>query len=114
MHHFRNRFSQEIRTRNTYLHGTWFIGWASESQQDFSDIAGFKLGPSPKIGSGTKDLTKSVQELQARVDELEEIEDGFKRIMGCLLLKGDVKNNFITVDGRYMSPDTARRRGWSC
>jgi hypothetical protein len=114
MHHFRNRFSQEIRTRNTYLHGTWLMGWASESQQDFSDLGGFKLSPSPKLGAGTKDLAKSVQELQARIDELVEIEDGFKRLMGCLLLKREVKKNFITVDGRYVSPDTARRRGWSC
>jgi hypothetical protein len=52
--------------------------------------------------------------LQARIGELEEIEDGFKRLMGCLLLKRDVKKNFITVDGRYISLDTAKRRGWSC
>jgi hypothetical protein len=81
-----------------YLHGTWFIGWAGASQEDFSEIAGFKLNPSPKRGSGVKALAKSVLELRSRIDELEEIEGGLQRLMVCLMLNGDVKRNFIVVD----------------
>jgi len=114
MHHFRNRFAKEIQTRNDYLHGTWLIGWASESQQEFSEIGGFKLNPSPKIGSEIKELARSVLELQARIDELEEIQYGFNRLWGCLFLNREVKTNFLILEGKYISPDLAKKRKLSC
>jgi hypothetical protein len=43
----RKRFKKEIEIRNNCLHGTWFIGWASVDQQDFSEITGFKGTASP-------------------------------------------------------------------
>jgi hypothetical protein len=29
----RKRFEKEIEVRNTYLHGTWFIGWLAKSSR---------------------------------------------------------------------------------
>lgn len=112
LNHFRGRFSKEIETRNDYLHGTWLIGWASELQDDFSRIEAFKLNPSPKKGSGTKQLARSVDELNKRIDELEEIQDALNRLWACCSLHTDVNANFLKIEGRYVSPDTARRRGW--
>jgi hypothetical protein len=109
----RKRFEKEIEIRNDYLHETWFFGWASESQQDFSDITAFKATSSPAKGLGQKQLATSVAELQRRIDALDELNDAFRRLFGCLIGKFQIKKNFIRYEGRWVSPDTARKRGWS-
>lgn len=108
----RKRFEKEIERRNTYLHGTWFIGWASEDQQDFSEITAFKGTASPARGLGLKQLAASGSELHQRVEALEEISDAFWRLFGCIMGEFPVAKNFLTYEGRYVSPDTARKRGW--
>jgi len=108
----RRRFEKEIETRNDYLHGTWFIGWASDDQQDFAEMTGFKGTTSPAKGIGLKQLATSAAEMKARVEVLEEINDAFRRLLGCLIGKFSVKKNFVKYEGRYVSPDTVRRRGW--
>jgi hypothetical protein len=108
----RKLFEEKIQTRHTYLHGTWFIGWASEGQQDFSEISGFKGTASPAKGLGLKQLATSVSELHQRVEVLEEINDAFRRLFGCIIGGFPVAKNFLRYEGRYVSPDTARKRGW--
>jgi hypothetical protein len=36
------RYQDAVKQRNDWLHGTWYIGWRSPEQDDFSDMAVFK------------------------------------------------------------------------
>ena len=59
---FLSRFQRLTKERNDIVHGTWFVGWASEDQEDFSAIRGFKDSIA-KSGAGFKTLPESVEKL---------------------------------------------------
>jgi hypothetical protein len=54
-------------TRNNLLHATWYVGYASEDQADFSEFLAHKQTVN-KSGAGAVDLPKTAKEL----DELSE------------------------------------------
>jgi len=69
------------KTRNTFLHGTWYINYASEDQQDFSQANGFKA-------------TNTAKGL--RLDRLEHTEESFlEAAKECMVLQ-DLVSGFST------------------
>jgi hypothetical protein len=106
-------FEPEIRRRNHYLHGSWRIGWGNLTEREYSsDSLAHKAKFSPKDGFWIETVVKSVEQLRGVIDRLEEIGSGFSRLDSCLLGGFEVLQNFELVDGRYVSPDIAKKRGW--
>jgi hypothetical protein len=71
--------------RNDVIHRTWFVGWASAEQEDFSSVTGIKFKNTNK-GPEFKDLSYTVKDfddLSTQADELTEI---IRAIQGCLVL----------------------------
>lgn len=64
-----------MQARNALLHGTWYIGWANEADQDFSEFLVHKWKASSR-GLESHDLPKTAMELDAlsaRCDALTEL-----------------------------------------
>lgn len=57
-----NEIKELIQKRNSIVHGTYRIGWASESQTDFSNIQGYKLKANKSKGHHIETLPESKDE----------------------------------------------------
>jgi hypothetical protein len=75
-------------------------------------MSGFKGIASPVRGLGLKQLASSASELLQRVEALEEINEALWRLVGCMIGDFTIAKNFLKYEGRWVSPDTARKRGW--
>lgn len=53
-----------LERRNTLLHGTWYIGWVSENQKDFSEFLVSKFKATSK-GVESAETPKNVAELRS-------------------------------------------------
>jgi hypothetical protein len=82
--------------RNEIVHGTWFIGWASEEQEDFSIAEGYKL-KNTKTGMVHNDICRTKEEFDSLVDRCKEIRDLVNRINGVLMIPRPFSKNFIFV-----------------
>lgn len=103
---FRSRFQRLTEKRNDIVHGTWFVGWASEDQEDFSAIRGFKDSIS-KSGSGFKPLPESVEKIAALTREAEELGSLVSRLDGCFRCGFKVSKNFVQENGKWVVPRNA-------
>ena len=105
-----SRFRKLTKIRNRIVHGTWFIGWASPEQTDFSEMHGYKPSPNKK-GMAIKELPKSVDEMHAYIAEAKNINALFWRFNGCMQLanrtpgEGDFSKNFTKADDGSWLPE---------
>lgn len=103
--HVTKRFRALITSRNDFVHGTWFIGWASSADTDFSAIAGMKPAPNKK-GMAYKKLPKSVEEIHALVEEAKQVNKLFMRFFTCMYPeKLDFSKNFTKTDEGEWLPE---------
>ena len=65
-------YSDVVRQRNDLIHGTWYIGWASSSQTDFSDMAVAKF-KATKTGLGSASTPKNASELRSIIAECDRL-----------------------------------------
>jgi len=89
-----NQIRAMTETRNEIVHGTWFIGWASETQDDFSIASGFKE-KNTKEGAAHTDIGRTRADFDSLVDRCHELLDLANRIRGVLLLNRPFSTSFI-------------------
>ena len=99
------RFKSLTERRNEIIHGSWFIGWASKGQTDFSEMRGLKQGRSQK-GVTAKSLETTVEEFQEHIKESEDLAKIIWRLHGCFVGGFKVSDNFRwTPDNVLITPD---------
>lgn len=82
--------------RNEIVHGTWFIGWASSDQTDFSKASGFKP-KNTKDGVSHKNISRTRADFDDLIIDCLEASCLVKRMM--VLFHGSTfSHNFIWVD----------------
>lgn len=75
-----SRFALLTQTRNEIVHGTWFIGWASPFDVDFSTADGFKP-KNTKTGVTQTNLSRKVEDFNLLIDDCREMTDLINRMM---------------------------------
>jgi hypothetical protein len=71
-------------TRNEIIHSTWFIGWASPEDTDFSRAAGMKR-KNTKAGPVASSLSHSVKEFDRETANAKQLAVLYNQLLGCLL-----------------------------
>ena len=77
-------FSNLIKNRNYMLHGTWYIGWANETTQDFSEISVHKFVVTAK-GLEDAELPTNVAEMRGWLDECDRIRGLISVLGNCTI-----------------------------
>lgn len=89
-----------IQERNDVIHATWFIGWASPTQTEFSTASGYKLVRRGNLVA-PENLTIRVEDLERLTHEAESLNQLVMRLSGCLLYGYDIVKNFsVDSDGK--------------
>lgn len=73
--------------RNILVHGTWFIGWASADQQDFSEMEVVKFNIKPS-GARLAKTPKSAKELDALTARCVAAQQLVQRMWTCFISPG--------------------------
>lgn len=98
------RFQALTERRNDIIHGTWFIGWASATDTDFSVASGHKHHRSNK-GASSKTFSYSPADFQALAKEAEALAAIFHRLNGCFVGSHAVSKNFrVDENGQVSIP----------
>lgn len=103
------RFDALISKRNTILHGTWYINYASEDQTDFSVGNGHKL-KNTKSGVVTESQHVSEEDFRPLIDEGWDVAELVKRLALMKLTQaagpseGDFRKNFDVTAGVLSVP----------
>jgi hypothetical protein len=92
-----NQIRAMTEERNSIVHGTWFIGWASEEQEDFSHADGFKA-KNTKAGMIHADIGRTRADFDSLVDRCHELTDLVNRVHGAILIGRPFSTNFIWVE----------------
>ena len=83
-----------VQKRNHFLHGTWFIGWASPEDQDFSKIQLVKY-KTTKDGFASETPPADVSEIQRYTDMCKGVGQlSFAVVVAITLAGGKVAKNF--------------------
>jgi hypothetical protein len=91
-------YNDLVNARNNLLHGTWFIGYASQDQQDFSEFSVAKFTTSKSGLRVVEDLPKTAKEMQELSTRCEKMTDWIHRLHACLAFSGQgikITNNFF-------------------
>ncbi|MBD2501725.1 hypothetical protein [Anabaena azotica] len=89
-----DRLQKLIKQRNDIVHSTWFIGWGSETESDFSVAYGMKYYKS-STSNEPKVFEKTYQDFNKLTEEAKKLKDVFQRLIGCLVAGYSIKKNFI-------------------
>lgn len=92
-----------VERRNDYLHGTWAIGWAHASEDDFSKI-GFSRLKANSEGLQSVAGPRDVQEIDALTEECKRLQDFVMRFHACLTWHTGPRmaKNFVKADKRWV------------
>jgi hypothetical protein len=90
------RTQQLTTSRNEIIHSTWFIGWASQEDTDFSRASGMKL-KNTKSGPMAMSVSNSVAEFDRETEKAKELAVLWRQLLGCLL-SGTVPTNYFNRD----------------
>jgi hypothetical protein len=90
-----HRVTKLIESRNDVIHRTWFVGWASESQEDFSEVSGVKHKNTSK---GAEFRPRSYT--KADFDQLSEKADELSKLVNRLWVTATMK---ITKNSTFTS-----------
>ncbi len=93
-----------IEKKNDVIHCTWFVGWASQEQTDFSDVHGYKHSRG-KAGASVKSFEFTVSDFDALSEECDYIAKLINRL-GCCVQGGfKISRNFeVTQEGEVCLP----------
>ena len=89
-----SRVQKLTKKRNDVLHGTWFIGWASVGQEQFTDAAGVKV-KKDKQGAATKNFNWKVKDFDDLINEAVELWNLLARLNGFISFNFKIENNFV-------------------
>jgi hypothetical protein len=98
------RVDRLIEQRNDVIHRTWFIGAASEQDEDFSKVDSWKF---KKTGTGAKYKPRkgSVDEFNTLSNEADELAEIIFRISACLGINKPFSKSFqVEEDGTVRLP----------
>jgi hypothetical protein len=102
-----NRIEELIEERNDVLHRTWFVGAASDRQQDFSKAPSWKFRKT-RTGPKFKPREGSVDEFNTLSSEAAELTNIILRITDCLHLGKPFSSNLkVDTDGIVRLPKKA-------
>jgi len=90
------RTQQLTTSRNEIIHSTWFIGWASQEDTDFSRASGMKL-KNTKSGPMAMSVSNSVAEFDRETANAKELAVLWRQLLGCLL-SGTAPTNCFNRD----------------
>lgn len=83
--------------RNDVIHNAWFIGWASQSDTDFSNTTAMKPHRSKK-GGGHEIFKRTADDFLKLSADATELSELIMRVWGCLTNSFKIENNFILDD----------------
>lgn len=93
-------FQDLTEQRNKILHGTWFIGWASAADEDFSQMSSMKWKVTAEGAKPVDDVPKSVEDLKALISRCTETKRTITALLFSLRLPqmaGGLEKNFTRV-----------------
>jgi hypothetical protein len=93
-----------VTSRNSLLHGTWFVGWASSEDQDFSEL---KIDKHKVTAEGLVqvDLPKHVDDLKALAKRAADTNAMLFRLFVAFTQGSSISANFIkNSDGSWSMP----------
>lgn len=97
-----SRIDKINRARNIFLHGTWFINYASEEQEDFSRARGIKSTNTAK-GLRIDHLDHTVESFSEYIDECVTLRELVFGIGIPLIIEDiDILENFAIKDGKLV------------
>ena len=100
-------YKELVRRRNQLLHGTWYIGWASSQDSDFSDITVTKF-KWKATGESTPPPLKDADELKSLCEECDRVGNEIRSIWALFLMSDGphIAEGFTKVDGRWVLTNT--------
>ncbi|WP_047295590.1 hypothetical protein [Pseudomonas lundensis] len=96
-----SRIDSINKKRNTFLHGTWHINYASMDQQDFSEAKGFKTTNTAK-GLRLDKLVHTAESFLEAAEECLVLKDLVGGFSICLLFNEDLLKNYGFKDKRMV------------
>lgn len=105
-----SEYSDLTKIRNELVHGTWFIGYGSADQEDYSEflVTKTKVGAS---GTTQSEMPKTVGELSAFEKRCERLDRVLRWLPMFTLLTGRpempgprISERMVRVDGRWDNP----------
>lgn len=96
---------QELsKRRNQLLHGTWYIGWASSEDTDFTDINVFKMKWKGATGELQSSPLKDADELRSITANCDRLASEIQMLWGLFHLSDGprILNNFTKSNGRWV------------
>lgn len=87
------------KLRNDVIHGTWFIGWVSSDDTEFTDALGIKF-KKDKDGVATKNFSWKKNDFDELTEKAKELTNLLARLSGCISGNYKIENNFLlAADG---------------
>lgn len=86
-----------IKKRNDIVHSTWFVGWASPSDTDFTEVSGQKLNKGT-FGSKVKSLEFTSADFDQISDECDSVSTLIQRLWAVVILDKSIDANFYIND----------------
>ncbi|UVL96647.1 hypothetical protein LOY48_11215 [Pseudomonas siliginis] len=96
-----SRIDSINKTRNTFLHGTWYINYASEDQQDFSQANGIKATNTAK-GLRLDKLEHTAESFLEAAEECMVLKDLLTGFSTCLLFRDDILKSYGFKDKKMV------------
>jgi hypothetical protein len=101
------RVDKLIDDRNEALHSTWYVGWGSEDDTDFSKAAGIALGERDKYFTTSEWTAK---DFDALADTADEIANLLNLVYAFLKIDGTLAAHF-ELDGNGAVRNKSQRHG---
>lgn len=99
-----HQFQQMIGQRNDVIHSTWFIGYASVQDTDFSNASGYKHHRNKK-GASVKTFDVSVSHFDSLADQAGELASLFMQLDACFAYGDSIRNSFmVDINGNVCFP----------
>lgn len=95
-------------SRNEIVHGTWFIGWASDTDTDFSVAQGFKPKNS-KTGTKHEVISRTREDFNVLTDDCKTLAELADRI-NLLLFSGKNFSKIFVFDGELACVEPTSRK----
>jgi len=88
------RVQKLIERRNDIIHSTWFVGWASSEDTDFSTVSGHKWARG-KQGADIKSAIYTSEDFEAFAIECDTVAALINRLWVCIMDSRQLERNFV-------------------
>jgi hypothetical protein len=83
------------------LHGTWFIGWTSQADEDFSELKVSKFKPTAK-GFESAPTPKNIDEIKLLIERCHQVGSNVMALyMGLAVPDMGLKSTFTKVNKKW-------------